>query len=550
MFFKKCLAVLLTLMILAPAGPALAAPAPADEAWRGEYFNNTDLSGKPVLVRYDSALRFEWSTHSPGPGVNADNFSVRWTRTIQLDWTGNYRFYADSDDGIRVWVDDLLIIDEWHDRQEAWITADVALAAGPHRLKVEYYEHEGAATAKLVYQPEEVTPWKAEYYTNIELDGAPGKTDYLETLSINWGRGSPGQWFDSNWFSARFTRDVFLAAGTYQFSLTTEGGVRLWVDGTLVIDQWHETSKTTYTATATVGAGNRPIKVHYYESYGNASVRLTWQPAQPPPPPITGWRGEYYARPDLKGAAFMVRDDKTLDFTWGEGAPTTGLPSDFFSARWTRRLALSPAGYYRFTVVADDGVRLWIDDRLVLDEWHRAESPTYYADLYLAAGTHTAQVEYYEHTGLARIGVTWQRANTTETQALVDDTDAGFVRGGDESGWTLVRTGYGGRSWQAANRAGWWARWTPLLAKPGQYQVFAYIPRVRNATQKALYYVKHEGDITTITVDQTKMGGQWVSLGTFMFSANGTEFVHLDGVTEEAAGSRLIGFDAVKFVAR
>ncbi len=537
-------------VIAAPLVSVFAAPVRADDAWRGEYFNNTTLSGSPVLVRYDSVLRFEWGLHAPGAGVSADNFSARWTRTVNLEWTGNYRFYANSDDGLRVWVDDLLVIDQWLDRQDAWVTADVSLAAGEHRLKVEYYEHEGAAMAKLVYQPEATLPWKAEYFTNIELDGTPGMTDYLDTLTIDWGSGSPGKWFHHNWFSARFTRDVFMAAGVYQFNLTTEGGVRLWVDGGLVIDQWHETAKTTYSGTAAVKAGNHHVQVEYYESYRNASLSLLWQPAQPPPPNITGWRGEYYTTPDLSGGAVLVRDDKAIDFAWGDGAPITGLPSDFFSARWTRSIALSPAGYYRFIVLADDGVRLWVGDRLAVDEWHPADSQTYLADVYLTAGTYALKVEYYDQNGPARISVTWQRANTTSTQALVDDTDAGFVRGGDEAGWSLIRSGYGKRFWQASNQAGWWARWTPALPKPGRYEVLAYIPWMRNPTEHAIYYIKHEGDVTTVTIDQRKNVGRWVSLGEYNFNANGTEFAHLDGVTEEAAGSRSIGFDAVKFLSK
>ncbi len=550
---KKYLPAALVLVMMFTFSPALAiwaAPLAADDAWRGEYFNNTALSGAPALVRWDSALRFDWGSGSPGAGVNADNFSVRWTRTVRLDWSGNYRFYADSDDGLRVWVDDLLVIDQWHDRQSAWVTADVYLGTGEHRLKLEYYEHEGRAMAKLVYQPEATTLWLAEYFTNTELDGAPGMTDYLDMLSVDWGSGAPSDGFHPNWFSARFTRDVFMTAGTFLFNLKTEGGVRLWVDGQLVIDQWHETDKTTHTGTMAVGAGNHRVELYYYESYKQASVSLSWQPTQPPPPPIAGWRGEYYSTPDLSGNIVMVRDDKAIDFDWGEGSPTVGLPSDFFSVRWTRKLSFSPSGYYRFVILSDDGIRLWVDDALILDEWHRADSQTYFGDVYLKAGAHTVKLEHYEHTGFARIRLSWQRANTTQTQALVDDADAGFERGGDAAGWTQVKTGYAGRSWRATNTAGWWARWTPALPQLGRYEVFAYVPWVTNASSAAIYYVKHEGDVTTIKIDQRKNAGRWVSLGAYGFNANNTEFVHLDGVTEEAAGTRNLGFDAVKFVLR
>jgi hypothetical protein len=545
---QRCLTIVLALVMMpALSGLAFAAPARADAAWYGEYFNNTTLSGGPAMVRYDNAIDFDWGAGSPDPAVSADNFSVRWTRTVRLDWTGNYRFYSYSDDGMRVWVDNLLVIDDWRDKPASWVTADVYLATGEHLVKVEYYERAGQAVAKLVYQPEASTQWKAEYFPNIDLEGDPGMKERLDTLSVNWGTGSPGEWFNPNWFSARFTRDLSLAAGAYQFSARAEGGVRLWVDGYPVIDQWHETDKTTYTGLVTVGAGSHQVEVNYMETHGNASIKVTWQPYVAK---FTGWKGEYYATADLSGVPILVRDDQVIDFNWSDGAPATGLPSDFFSVRWTRSLYLSPAGYYRFTITADDGVRLWVDDKSLLDEWHRADSQTYYVDVYLAAGTHAVKLEYYDHTGYSSIRMTWQHANTTQTQAIVDDADAGFVRGGDESGWTRLSYGYGGHAWQASNQAGWWARWTPVLPKYAVYEVFAYIPWVRNATEKAVYYIQHGGAITTVTVNQRANAGRWVSLGTYGFNANGTDFVHLDGVTEEAAGSHNIAFDAVKFVYR
>ena len=67
----------------------------------GSYFNNTTLSGTAVLVRTE-AVNFNWGTGSPGAGVNADNFSVRWTGTVAAAASGNYRFQTNSDDGVRV----------------------------------------------------------------------------------------------------------------------------------------------------------------------------------------------------------------------------------------------------------------------------------------------------------------------------------------------------------------------------------------------------------------------------------------------------------------
>ena len=77
-------------------------PTPVITEWRGEYYGNVDLAGAPVLVRNDAAVDFDWGANAPAPGVPADRFSVRWTRTLAFA-QGPYRFVARADDGIRLY---------------------------------------------------------------------------------------------------------------------------------------------------------------------------------------------------------------------------------------------------------------------------------------------------------------------------------------------------------------------------------------------------------------------------------------------------------------
>lgn len=115
--------------------------------WWGEYFNNETLSGDPALVRDDAEIDFVWAYDSPGPGINADPFSVRWTREMSFT-AGTYDFSLTHDDGIGLWIDDVLILDEWStccrtDQVTAYFST------GIHTLKVEMYDHFGAATAQV-----------------------------------------------------------------------------------------------------------------------------------------------------------------------------------------------------------------------------------------------------------------------------------------------------------------------------------------------------------------------------------------------------------------
>jgi hypothetical protein len=128
---------------------------PSDH-WKGEYFNNQTLSGSPSMVRDDGTgfIDFNWGYDSPRSacGIGADNFSVRWTRTLSFD-ADTYRFTVTGDDGFRLYVDDVLKLEKWFDQPPTTYSVDVPLTAGNHTLKMEYYEHGGGATAKLSWQP-------------------------------------------------------------------------------------------------------------------------------------------------------------------------------------------------------------------------------------------------------------------------------------------------------------------------------------------------------------------------------------------------------------
>jgi hypothetical protein len=127
-----------------------------------------------------------------------------------------------------------------------------------------------------------------------------------------------------------------------------------------------------------------------------------------PEPKITDWRGEYYANTKLSGDYVLVRNDKKIDFNWGNGSPDDDVPSDGFSARWTREVTFEKA-LYRFHLVMDDGAALWVDDRLVIDEWEQGASRGVTVDLELKKGDHEIKLEYYEVGGTAKINFWWEK---------------------------------------------------------------------------------------------------------------------------------------------
>jgi PA14 domain/Ricin-type beta-trefoil lectin domain/Peptidase family M23 len=119
--------------------------------WKGEYWNGRDLSGNLTLCRDDANVNFDWGSGGPGGNTGSDNFSARWTRTLNFD-SGQYRLHLAGDDGIRLWVDGQLVIDQWKNQPLTESTADVTLSAGSHTLKVEYYDLAGQAAVKLWWE--------------------------------------------------------------------------------------------------------------------------------------------------------------------------------------------------------------------------------------------------------------------------------------------------------------------------------------------------------------------------------------------------------------
>jgi hypothetical protein len=118
----------------------------------GQYFNDSGGThlGTVVLTRTDNNVNFAW-TGSPGTGVNSDNFSVRWTGFVQAPVAGSFRFSTQSNDGIRLWINGQLVINNWTNHSVTTDTsAPITLAAGvKYSLVLEYYDRTGTATAKL-----------------------------------------------------------------------------------------------------------------------------------------------------------------------------------------------------------------------------------------------------------------------------------------------------------------------------------------------------------------------------------------------------------------
>ncbi|MFN2161065.1 MAG: PA14 domain-containing protein [Candidatus Promineifilaceae bacterium] len=120
-------------------------------SWRAEYFNNTNLAGEPLLVRQDNEINFEWQSEAPAKGIDPSTFSVRWSGALPLE-AGQYRFTAAAPDGLRLWLNDRLVISAWYDQSEQIYQREFAWTGGTMDVRFEHYENGGNAKAFMTWE--------------------------------------------------------------------------------------------------------------------------------------------------------------------------------------------------------------------------------------------------------------------------------------------------------------------------------------------------------------------------------------------------------------
>jgi beta-glucosidase len=127
-----------------------------------------------------------------------------------------------------------------------------------------------------------------------------------------------------------------------------------------------------------------------------------------------GLKAEYFANKNLAGAPALSRIDPEINFDWGTGSPATGIPADQFSARWTGKLVPTVSGKYQFGAIADDGVRIYLDGKLIAEDWTDHAPTTVTGEVNLEAGkTYDLKIEYYEDSIGAVAKLAWQPPTTT-----------------------------------------------------------------------------------------------------------------------------------------
>jgi hypothetical protein len=230
-----------------------------------------------------------------GVRTQNDQFGFKYTGFVDVPYDGTYAFYTSSDDGSQFYIGDTLVVDNdgLHGLREE--TGWIGLKAGKHALTVMFFEKTGNESLSVSWSgpgfakqgipvgrllhvvPANGDGLLAAYFDNENFSGK-SVTRVDPTIDFNWGLSAPVAGFGVDTYSVRWTGFVVPpAGGSYTFTARTDDGVRLWINGQLIIDYWQLRGVADSSGTVTLNAGQRyAIKMEYYNSPKHGVAQLYW----------------------------------------------------------------------------------------------------------------------------------------------------------------------------------------------------------------------------------------------------------------------------------
>ena len=279
-----------------------------------------------------------------------------------------------------------------------------------HSPNAHSVEQATTAISGTVFLPfvisEEETPniWTGEYYDNASLEGSPDYTQEDARIDFDWDEDAPDG-LSNNYFSIRWTGNWEFEVGVYTFFAYSDDGMRLWLDGELVIDAW-SAGMGSHDETVTVDrAGSHRVVVEYFERTGDAEIQIHWRRTDLFPV----WPGDYYNNPWVEGGKLYSETDRSIQFDWGEGCPSS-LSCNAFSISWEAR-PLFETGTNRILMYSDEGYRLDIDGNEVQDAgWYSSEGTAEddWYDLEVdGVEYHRITYDFHDQGGVAEARLWW-----------------------------------------------------------------------------------------------------------------------------------------------
>ena len=414
-------------------------------SWKATYYNNEAHISPAQYAACEQNIHRQWLGQGVGLdqlGGQTDHFSIRWVGTF--DFGGTFQFQTRSDDGSRLFVDNNLVLDKWRTCCSTW-TSDTVDIPGSALLTFEMVNYGPGSYADLTWINNGCGSgsFRVEYYTSEDLTGAPLDIDDLcatpEEVGfvngspvLNWGQGSPDIYdgqidrFSIRWsgeFDFTYGPEEPQAPGMYEFTVASDDGSRLIVDGVTVLDQWGSCCATWNSEPIFMSAGTHLIVYEYHEVGGGAYAGLTWQASGCDTgvfavsffdnpnfqgTPVNGQNQCEPASPDCTSSACTP-----VNRDWQRGGVEELLgQQDQFSVRWEGTFEFED-GDYIFSSTSDDGSRVNVDGILALDHFSECCATWTSDPIHLSSGLHAVSYEMQELGGQAYATLTWSRSEAS-----------------------------------------------------------------------------------------------------------------------------------------
>ncbi len=349
------------------------------------YYPNRTWSGTPTITRCEDTINNDWGTGGPFGTSPVDNFSVSWSGS-QYFTKGINTLSCTSDDGMQVWVDGQLVINNNGIHPATTKTATITYPTdGFHDVLVKYYEATGQAVAKLSITSANKPPVP---HISQPTDGSGFAANQVITVTG----------------SATDPEDGTLSGELLQWNVILHHCPPVTPGNTQIC---HTHPFATFTGTS--GSVTAPdtsgdwvwleFELTAFDSSGaNATARVNVWPNFCP---AGSYWAHYYTNRNWTGTPAIKRCDATINNNWGTGGPFGASPVDNFSIIWHSRQFFSQ-GTSKLTATSDDGMQVWVDGQLVIDNNGIHPATTKTATLtYPLAGYHDVLVQYFEATGNA-----------------------------------------------------------------------------------------------------------------------------------------------------
>ena len=405
----------------------------------GAYFASRDLQGAAVK-RIDAAV----NNNRVPIGFAPFNWSARWSGQLKAPASGTYTIATLSDDGVRLWVDNKLLIDDWNVHGDTKNRADIELEAGAsYPIVLEYFQGESGASCRLLWTPpgedESLIPRNqlypdydrgiigtgdglaGQYFPALDFKGLP-----LQRVDAQINTNAAPDGIGANDWSARWSGEVQATrTGPYLFSKMSDDGVRLWVNGQKIIDNWTNHSALEDSGAITLEKGAKyTIVMEYYQRDQGATYQLMWTPpggektliptTQLYAAPLKkvepgvvgtgqGLTGFYFANTELEGEPWVSEDQQI-----GVDSRPVELPNLNWSARWQGEIQATETGTFTISTISDDGMRLWIGDKQWIDDWnvHGAKENSFQIEM-VAGQKYPIRLEYFQGESGAEVQLNW-----------------------------------------------------------------------------------------------------------------------------------------------